>query len=120
MSILKRLDYLGNAIFTLSMVALLFGLVEGGTVHPWSLWRIILPLVLGIMAWISITFNNTSQLGPVFQLASFQTVPLPRATFWRSYRPSLSKPWLISYLSSSKPSRGPQSMRRESSFCLWP
>ncbi|KAK7751513.1 hypothetical protein SLS62_006600 [Diatrype stigma] len=53
MSRLKRLDYLGNAIFTLSMVALLFGLVEGGTVRPWSSWRIILPLVLGILGWIT-------------------------------------------------------------------
>ncbi|KAI1405346.1 MFS general substrate transporter [Hypoxylon fuscum] len=50
---LKRLDYLGNALFTLSMIALLFGLVEGGTVHPWSSWRIILPLVLGVVGWIA-------------------------------------------------------------------
>lgn len=49
---LKRLDYLGNAIFTLSMIALLFGLVEGGSVNPWSSWRIILPLILGVIGWI--------------------------------------------------------------------
>ncbi|KAI1778062.1 MFS general substrate transporter [Hypoxylon cercidicola] len=50
---LKQLDYLGNALFTLSMISLLFGLVEGGTVHTWSSWRIILPLVLGIVGWIA-------------------------------------------------------------------
>ncbi|KAI1205188.1 MFS general substrate transporter [Annulohypoxylon truncatum] len=50
---LKRLDFLGNALFTLSMVSLLLGLVEGGTVHPWSSWRIILPLVLGVVGWIT-------------------------------------------------------------------
>ncbi|KAI0449753.1 hypothetical protein F5B21DRAFT_519839 [Xylaria acuta] len=48
---LKRLDYFGNAFFTLSMIPLLFGLVEGGTVHAWSSWRIILPLVFGIAGW---------------------------------------------------------------------
>ncbi|KAI1346846.1 MFS general substrate transporter [Xylaria sp. FL0043] len=50
---LKRLDYFGNSLFTLSMISLLLGLVEGGTVHPWSSWRIILPLVLGIVGWIA-------------------------------------------------------------------
>ncbi|KAI0892443.1 major facilitator superfamily domain-containing protein [Annulohypoxylon nitens] len=50
---LKQLDFLGNTLFTLSMISLLFGLVEGGTVHPWSSWRIILPLVLGIAGWIA-------------------------------------------------------------------
>lgn len=52
LSRLKRLDYLGNTVFTLAMVALLFGLVEGGTTHPWSSWRIILPLTLGVVGWI--------------------------------------------------------------------
>lgn len=47
----KRLDLLGNLIFMASMVSLLFGLVEGGTIRPWSSWRIILPIVLGILGW---------------------------------------------------------------------
>ncbi|KAF7539899.1 hypothetical protein G7054_g1751 [Neopestalotiopsis clavispora] len=50
---LARMDYLGNALFALSMIAILFGLIEGGTVHPWSSWRIILPLVLGGLGWIA-------------------------------------------------------------------
>ncbi|KAI0099756.1 major facilitator superfamily domain-containing protein [Nemania sp. FL0031] len=50
---LKRLDYFGNGLFTLSMISLLFGLIEGGTVHPWSSWRIILPLVLDVVGWIA-------------------------------------------------------------------
>ncbi|KAI2620075.1 MFS general substrate transporter [Hypoxylon sp. NC1633] len=48
----KQLDYVGNAIFILSMVSLLFGLIEGGIQQPWSSWRIILPLVLGAVGWI--------------------------------------------------------------------
>lgn len=55
---LKRLDFIGNALFTLSMVALLFGLVEGGIVHPWSSWRIILPIVLGVVGWILFHFQQ--------------------------------------------------------------
>ncbi|KAF2010893.1 MFS general substrate transporter [Aaosphaeria arxii CBS 175.79] len=50
---LNQIDYLGNLIFIPSMVALLYGLVTGGIAHPWSAWRIVLPLVIGIVGWIS-------------------------------------------------------------------
>lgn len=47
----RRLDIVGNLIFMASMVSLLFGLIEGGTIHPWSSWRTILPIVLGVLGW---------------------------------------------------------------------
>lgn len=47
-----RVDYLGNATFIASICAVLFGLITGGTMHPWSSWRVILPLVLGAVGWI--------------------------------------------------------------------
>jgi hypothetical protein len=50
---LLQVDWLGNLIFTPSMVALLIGLVMGGIQYSWSSWRIILPLVLGILGWIA-------------------------------------------------------------------
>lgn len=49
---LCRLDIVGNFIFTLSMISLLMGLIEGGIKHPWSSWRVIVPLVLGAAGWI--------------------------------------------------------------------
>ena len=49
---LKRVDWIGNAIFIPSILAILIGLVTGGTTHPWSSWRIILPMVLGGVGWI--------------------------------------------------------------------
>jgi MFS family permease len=48
----RRVDYLGNFIFIASISAVLFGLIMGGTTYPWSSWRVILPLVLGIVGWI--------------------------------------------------------------------
>jgi MFS family permease len=44
---IMRVDYLGNFIFIVSICAVLFGLITGGTTHPWSSRRVILPLVLG-------------------------------------------------------------------------
>lgn len=50
---LKRLDYTGNAILVLAMVSLLIALAYGGTLHPWSSWRTVVPLVLGFLGMIA-------------------------------------------------------------------
>ncbi|KAI0868316.1 major facilitator superfamily domain-containing protein [Hypoxylon argillaceum] len=55
---LKRLDYLGNLIFIPSIISLLFGLVTGGVQYPWSSWRVILPLVLGVAGWVAFHFQQ--------------------------------------------------------------
>jgi len=46
---IKRIDYVGNAILIASTVAILYALTYGGTKEPWSSFRTILPLVLGVL-----------------------------------------------------------------------
>jgi predicted membrane channel-forming protein YqfA (hemolysin III family) len=46
---LRRLDYTGNIILTLSMVSILIALTYGGTLRSWSSWRTVVPLVLGLL-----------------------------------------------------------------------
>jgi len=46
---LKRIDYIGNAMLIGPTVAVLHALTYGGTKDPWSSWRTILPLVLGLL-----------------------------------------------------------------------
>lgn len=43
------MDIVGNTILILSVVAILLALAWGGTVHAWSSWRTIVPLVLGFV-----------------------------------------------------------------------
>ncbi|KAI0388905.1 MFS general substrate transporter [Xylariaceae sp. FL0594] len=47
----RRLDYIGSLIFIPSLIALLLGLIMGGQQFPWSSFRVILPLVLGVVGW---------------------------------------------------------------------
>ncbi|OAL55018.1 MFS general substrate transporter [Pyrenochaeta sp. DS3sAY3a] len=47
-----RIDYLGAAIFIPSTISIFYALITGGVRQPWSSWRVILPLVLGIVGWI--------------------------------------------------------------------
>jgi MFS family permease len=48
---LARIDYFGSVLFITSITSILLGLILGGTVFPWSSWRVILPLVLGFVGW---------------------------------------------------------------------
>lgn len=59
---LARVDFLGNAIFIPSMVAVFFGLITGGSVYPWGSWRTILPLVLGVLGWIIFHIHQASAI----------------------------------------------------------
>lgn len=59
---LGRIDYLGNTLFIASVVSLLLGLVMGGQVFPWRSWRVILPLVLGVVGIAAFLFYESTSL----------------------------------------------------------
>ncbi|KUJ19473.1 MFS general substrate transporter [Mollisia scopiformis] len=52
MRALSRVDWVGNIIFVASLCSLLIGLVFGGLVYAWSSWKVILPIVVGVLGWI--------------------------------------------------------------------
>ncbi|KAJ5302415.1 hypothetical protein N7508_007278 [Penicillium antarcticum] len=45
---LRRVDYIGNAILAATVVAVLLALSWAGIDYPWSSWRVLVPLVLGL------------------------------------------------------------------------
>ncbi|KAK4209467.1 putative MFS-type transporter YusP [Rhypophila decipiens] len=51
-SSIKSLDVVGNLIFVPSIISVLIGLVTGGVVYPWSSFRVIVPIVLGLAGWV--------------------------------------------------------------------
>lgn len=51
--IVRRIDWIGNALFLTSITSILLGLTFGGVVAPWSSYRVIVPLVLGGLGWIA-------------------------------------------------------------------
>jgi MFS family permease len=58
---LMRIDYVGNAIFMTAVVALLLGIVMGGqNVFPWSSWRVLLPLLIGVLGLVCFVFYERS------------------------------------------------------------
>ena len=61
---MKRIDWIGNLILVPSLVAILVALTNAGTKVPWSSWRIILPLVLGLLGMIAFAVFEWSDLCP--------------------------------------------------------
>jgi EmrB/QacA subfamily drug resistance transporter len=49
----EQVDYVGALLLIPTLFAVLFGLIMGGAQYPWSSWRIIVPLILGILGWVS-------------------------------------------------------------------
>jgi len=46
---IKRIDYMGNIILIGSTVSVLYALTYAGTRYPWTSWRILFPLILGLV-----------------------------------------------------------------------
>ena len=49
---LGRFDYFGSFLVLTATLAIIFALTYGGARYPWSSWRVILPLVLGLVGMI--------------------------------------------------------------------
>ncbi|RAH76708.1 MFS general substrate transporter [Aspergillus japonicus CBS 114.51] len=46
---IRRINYIGNAILIATTVSVLFALTYGGTKYDWSLWHILVFLILGLV-----------------------------------------------------------------------
>lgn len=68
-TVLARIDTTGNVIFAMAAVAVLLALTWGGTLHGWGDYRVIVPLVLGLVGlglWVA--FEWTWSKTPSFPL----------------------------------------------------
>jgi MFS family permease len=61
MARLKRIDWIGNGVFVLSMVSILISLSWSGSVYPWSSFRVILPLIMGFLGFGIFAWYQTSK-----------------------------------------------------------
>ena len=59
---LARVDWIGSILFVTSLCSLLVGLIFGGTdaKFAWDSWRVILPIVLGVVGWIVFHIYETT------------------------------------------------------------
>jgi len=60
---IRQFDYVGSALVVAATVAIIFALSSGGSKYLWSSWRVIVPLVLGLVGLVG--FHVWEALGPV-------------------------------------------------------
>ncbi|GKT50530.1 efflux pump fus6 [Colletotrichum spaethianum] len=58
---LKRVDLVGNTILTAAVVSILLALTWAGTSYPWSSWKIVLPLLIGVAGLFLFYAHQTSR-----------------------------------------------------------
>ncbi|KAK1703999.1 major facilitator superfamily domain-containing protein [Colletotrichum lupini] len=61
---LRRIDYIGNSILIASTVSVLIALTWGGEIYSWSSYRVIIPLVLGLVGLVAFCIFEGSGIVP--------------------------------------------------------
>ncbi|KAL4909693.1 hypothetical protein BDW74DRAFT_143523 [Aspergillus multicolor] len=94
-----RVDLAGNTLLTLSVIAILLALTWAGTAYPWSSWRVLLPLLLGIAGLVAFPIHQSSRYCPE---PSIPLQVLKSATalcaLWISFLQSLLLYWVGYFL----------------------
>jgi MFS family permease len=60
---LSQIDYIGNFLFSASAIAILLPLTFGGHMFAWSSWRVIFPLVLGVVGLVVFALHERFTIG---------------------------------------------------------
>ena len=96
---LKRVDYIGNAIFVGSVVSILLSLTWAGTTYPWSSHQVLLPLTLGFLGLAAFLYYESSPYchEPTVPPYLFKNLTTA-AAFTLTFLYSLTLYWLIYYL----------------------
>lgn len=70
---LKRIDWLGNIVFVLSMVSILIALSWAGNVYAWSSYHVLVPLIIGFAGFVLFMFYEASEycINPTMPLHLF-------------------------------------------------
>ena len=69
---LGRVDWVESALFVASTTSFLIPLAGGGVMYPWSSWRVLVPLLLGVVGLVGFClFEKFIALEPTFRLSIF-------------------------------------------------
>ncbi|KAI1383552.1 putative multidrug resistance protein fnx1 [Hypoxylon trugodes] len=91
---LKRVDLAGNSLLTASITSILIALTWGGAEEPWSSWRTVVPLVLGLVGIPLFLLFETKVPEPTtpFRLFSNRT---SLAGFWCAFTHNMLVMWIL-------------------------
>jgi EmrB/QacA subfamily drug resistance transporter len=94
LSSLKRVDWTGNILLVASITSILLALTWGGGQEPWSSWRAILPLVLGLLGLPLFLLFETRVQEPTTPLRLFSN-RTSLVGFWCAFMHNMLIFWIL-------------------------
>ncbi|KAI2783860.1 putative MFS transporter [Daldinia loculata] len=71
---LKRFDWLGSVLFSVSSACFLFGITTGGVAFPWTSYQALLPLIIGFLGMLFFVYwEFCFAIGPIVDRRIFAT-----------------------------------------------
>ncbi|KAI0508462.1 putative multidrug resistance protein fnx1 [Xylaria bambusicola] len=93
-SSIKRIDFAGNALLVTAITSILLALTWGGEQFPWSSWRTVLPLVLGLVGLPLFLLFETRVPEPTTPLRLFSN-RTSLAGFWCAFTHNMLIFWVL-------------------------
>ena len=79
---LKRVDWLGNAIFIAATTSFLIPLTWGGVQYPWDSWHTLVPLLIGVAGLVGfIVYESNVAVEPTIRLSLFGSYNMAYSLF---------------------------------------
>lgn len=70
---LRRLDWGGMSLFTVGATCVALPVSWADTLYPWSSWRTVIPLVVGIIAFLAFGFYESRPVQPMLPYRLFKS-----------------------------------------------
>ena len=62
---IRQLDWLGFFLFIVGLTSFILGITMGGVLYPWTSWRILFPIVLGLLVLIAFFTYESKPVEPI-------------------------------------------------------
>ena len=68
----RQLDWLGFCLFIVGLTSFILGITMGGVVYPWTSWRILFPILLGLLVLIAFFTYESKPVEPMILYRIFK------------------------------------------------
>ena len=69
---IRQLDWLGIFLFIVGMTPFILGITMGGVLYPWTSWRVLLPIILGVLLLAAFLTWETRPAEPMIPYRIFE------------------------------------------------
>ena len=69
---IRQLDWLGFSLFIVGLTSFILGITMGGVLYPWKSWRVLLPIILGLLVLTAFFMYESKPVEPMIPYRIFE------------------------------------------------